>query len=120
MRALIRFTLVLLAASFAGGSSFAGGGITIHLANDTPDSVMVSVFDKNLGRRRQRVLSGEVINGNASISISITSDSSGQGHLFWTARNLDPDMRRCGQHDKPGLNDGETVHVYADSKCAHR
>ena len=77
------------------------------------------MYDLN-AQPAQKVLSGEVINGFASIKISIAADDSGRGHLSWTATTVDRDMRRCGHHDKPKLNDGDTVHVYANSECAAR
>jgi hypothetical protein len=97
-------------------ASAAGGGVTVHIQNDTVDSLSVSIYDRNLGRR-QLVVSSQVINGNSSISITVTADASGQGHLSWRATTLDADMRRCGSHDNRGLNDGDTVRVHADAAC---
>jgi hypothetical protein len=108
------FSCVVLA--LAPSPSTAGGSVTVHVLNDTVDNLIVSLYDRNQGRRAP-VLSGQVINGNASISISISANASGQGHLSWTARTVDTDMRRCGRHDNPGLNDGDTVHVHAGSQC---
>jgi hypothetical protein len=116
MRALTRLMLVFLVVLCSRTSAFGGSGVTIHIANDTTDNLIVSLYDRNV-RHHPTVLSGEEINGNASISITITADASGQGHLSWTARTLDPDMRRCGHQDSPGLNDGATVHVHADGRC---
>jgi hypothetical protein len=117
MRALSRLVFVFLLALLTRTSAFAQQGLTVHLANDTTDNLIVTLYDRNV-RRHQRVLSSEVINGNASIAITITADASGRGHVAWTATTVDRDMRRCGHQDKPGVNDGGTVHVYAHDRCA--
>jgi hypothetical protein len=120
MRIFIRLLLGCAVLALAHSPAMAGGSVTVHILNDTADSLIVSLYDRNLGRKLP-VLSGQVINGNASISISITANASGQGHLSWTAATVDADMRRCGHEDKPGLNDGETVRVHAGERCpAHR
>jgi hypothetical protein len=103
----------------SGTPASADAGITIHLANASVDSLIVTLYDRNL-RRHQQVLSGQVINGNASISITISADSTGQGHVAWTAMTVDRDMRQCGHQDKPGVYDGSTVQVFADSACKRR
>lgn len=94
------------------------GTVTIHVLNDTPDNLEVSVYDRNL-RRHQMVLSSVVIYGNASIATTISADSSGQGHVYWKAISTDRNMRKCGHHEKAGLNSGDTVHVWANGSCSH-
>jgi len=119
MRALVRLLLGCAVLALAQSPASAAGSVTVHIQNDTVDSLTVTLYDRNF-RGKKPVLSGEIINGNASISISISANSSGQGHLSWTAATVDPDMRRCGHHDSPGLNDGDTVRVHADSACPRR
>jgi hypothetical protein len=119
MRARSRLASVLLLSLLTRTSAFGQAGITVHIANGTTDNLIVTLYDRNL-RHRQRVLSGEVINGNASIAITVTADASGRGHVAWTATTVDRDMRHCGHHDQSGLNDGETVHVHADGKCSRK
>jgi hypothetical protein len=99
-------------------TSVGQGTVTIHVLNDTTDNLEVTLYDRNL-RRHQLVLSGQVIYGNASIATTISADSSGQGHVSWKAMTTDRDMRKCGHHDKGGLNDGDTVHVWANGNCSH-
>ena len=94
------------------------GTVTIHVLNDTTDNLEVTLYDRNM-RRHQMVLSGQVIYGNASIATTISADSSGQGHVSWKAITTDRDMRKCGHHEKAGLNDGDTVHVWANDSCHH-
>jgi hypothetical protein len=94
------------------------GTVTIHVLNDTTDNLEVTLYDRNL-RRHQMVLSGQVIYGNASIATTISADSSGQGHVSWKAITTDRDMRKCGHHEKAGLNNGDTVHVWANDSCHH-
>jgi hypothetical protein len=109
--------LAILAGALAHDSTLADGILTVHVLNDTPDNVIVTIYDRNL-RRHQKIISGQVIYGNASIGTSITADASGQGHVFWTAMTTDRDMRHCGRGDRPQVNDGQTLHVKADGPCS--
>lgn len=111
--------LALLTLALPGAPAQGDARLTLHVANGSVDSVIVTLYDRNL-RRHQQVVSGQVINGNASISITISADSGGQGHLSWTAMTVDRDMRRCGHGDKHGVNDGATVQVLADGPCKRR
>jgi hypothetical protein len=119
MREIKRIGLACLLWFVAGTAALAGDGLSITLNNNTTGNLLVTVYDRN-AQPPQKVLSGQVINGFASIKISIAADDSGRGHLSWTATTVDRDMRRCGHHNKPKLNDGDTVHVYANSECAAR
>ena len=94
-----------------------GGGVMLTISNDTSDNLLVTIYDLGASPRQQ-VLSNRPIYGNASITVSITEDDSGTGHLWWTAMSLDRDMRKCGHDEKANLNDGDTVNVYADSDCS--
>jgi hypothetical protein len=100
----------------AGGSALAGDGVTVRVLNDTPDALSVTMYDRN-ARPPQAVMSSEVINGNGSVSVSVTADASGRGHLSWTATTVDHDMRRCGHQDRRGVNDGDTIRVHANRSC---
>jgi hypothetical protein len=115
MRAFNRSTIVL-ACFFMGSAAVFGDGLTITVRNDTSDNLIVTIYDRNTSPP-QKVLSSQVVLGSAAIPVSITADSSGHGHLSWTAVTADPDMRMCGHKDKPNLNDGDTVHVQADGDC---
>jgi hypothetical protein len=119
MRALVRLLLCCAVLALAASPASAAGSVTVHIQNDTVDSLSVTLYDRNVSRK-QSVLSGQIINGNASISITIAANASGQGHLSWKAATVDPDMRRCGHHDNPGLNDGDTVRVHTDAPCPAR
>jgi len=100
-----------------GSTAVFGGGLTITITNDSTDSLLVTVYDQN-SNPAQAVLSGAALNGSASLTVSISADDSGKGHLSWRAMTADPDMRQCGHKDKPGLNDGDTVRVRADGDCS--
>jgi hypothetical protein len=115
MRIATRLVLIVLVAGLVSAQGF-GGGLTVTLNNGTTNNLLVTVYDLNVSPP-QRVLSGEVINGNASITVSISPDASGRGHLAWTATTMDRDMGGCGRADKSSLNDGDTVNVNADSTC---
>jgi hypothetical protein len=119
MRVFNRLTIALTYLLFCmgGAAVYGDDALTITVRNDTTDSLIVTVYDRNMSPP-QKVLSSEVILGSASIPVSISADSSGQGHLSWTARTVDPDMRMCGHNDKRHLNDGDTVHVQADGDCS--
>ncbi len=93
------------------------GTVTIHVLNETPDNLEVTLYDRNL-RRHQMILSGQVIYGNASIATTVSADSSGQGHVSWKALTTGRDMRRCGHHENAGLNNGDTIHVSANDRCS--
>jgi hypothetical protein len=118
MRALSRLTTALAYVLSLLGSAavFGDDGLMITINNDSSDSVLVTVYDQSTSPP-QLVLSRNAINGNASISVSIAADSSGRGHLSWTAMTVDHDMRMCGHNDNPNLNDGDAVNVSADSDC---
>jgi hypothetical protein len=96
--------------------AFGDGGMTITINNNTTRNLLVTVYDRNT-HPAQKIVSNQTINGFASISVTVATDESGLGHLSWTAVTADPDMRMCGRHDKPGLNDRDTVHVYANTEC---
>jgi hypothetical protein len=93
-----------------------GGGVMITIRNDTTDNLLVTVYDMGASPRQQ-VLSDRPLYGNASLTVSITQDASGKGHLWWRAMSLDRDMRQCGHDDTADLNDGDTVNVSAGDDC---
>jgi hypothetical protein len=119
MRAFNKSTkgFVHLLLSLGSAPVFGGDGLMININNDSSDSLLVTVYDQGTNPP-QLVLSRNAINGNASMSVSIAADSSGRGHLSWTAMTVDHDMRMCGHNDKPNLNDGDSVNVSADRDCA--
>ena len=92
------------------------GGLSVTINNDTSDAIYVTAYDRN-ANPPQVVLSNRAIYGSASLTVMITADASGRGHLTWTATTIDRDMHMCGRNDKPNLNDGDTVNVHADTDC---
>jgi hypothetical protein len=104
--------LLLAMSTSAPGDS--GLGVTIN--NNTTRDLLVTVYDLN-SNPTVRVLSNQLINGYASLSVQLMADASGLGHLSWTAITPDRDMRRCGRREQTGLNDGDTVNVYVDTDC---
>jgi hypothetical protein len=119
MRAFDRiiFAMICLPMSLSIPAALSADGVMITINNDSSDNLFVTVYDRSLSPPQQ-VLSHTRLYGNASISVSITADKSGHGHLSWTAMTIDRDMRKCGHHEKSNLNDGDTVNVHADSDCA--
>lgn len=118
MRPLDRKITALAQLLLLSGSAavFAGDGLMITLTNDTTDNLLVTAYDRTT-TPPQQVLASTPIYGNASMSVSITADGSGHGHLAWTAMSADRDMRKCGHDDQSNLNDGDTVSVHADGDC---
>ncbi len=116
MRAVKRILTACVYSMVAGASAFAGSGLTITILNTTDDTLVVSVYDLN-AVALQKVMSNEVVNGNASVTVPVAADYRGQGHVTWTARTSDADMRMCGRGDAANLNDGDTVNVAADTDC---
>ena len=94
-----------------------GGGIKLTINNNTSDNLLVTIYDMGVSPR-QTILSNRPIYGNASITVSISEDASGRGHVLWTAMSQDPDMRMCGHEDKANLKNGDTLSVYADGDCS--
>jgi hypothetical protein len=111
-------TLVALVSLSVRTSALGDGTLAIHVANDTIDNLVVTLDDRNLSPH-QTVLSGQMIYSNASIVASISADASGQGHACWTSMSTDREMRHCGHHGEQGINDGDTIRVYADGPCSH-
>ncbi|HLN48852.1 MAG TPA: hypothetical protein VK251_05035 [Steroidobacteraceae bacterium] len=116
MLALNRFLIAAVFCMLAGTPAFAGSGLTITISNDSNDTLLVSVYDLN-ATSPQKVLSNEVVSGNASVTVAIAADDQGHGHVSWTARTSDSDMRMCGRDDAANLNDGDSVSVHADTDC---
>lgn len=114
-RAPIAFAYFLFAS--ASVTVFAQDAFKITVRNDTSDNLLVTVYDQSTAPP-QLVLSRRPLYGNASISVLVGEDSSGRGHLYWSAMSLDSDMRMCGHNDTPNLNNDDTVSVYADGDCA--
>lgn len=77
-------------------------GLTISILNDSGDALIVNVYDQR-PRPPQQIVANATIYGNASLSISIAPNSSGRGHLRWTAVTQDSDIRACGHGDKSNL-----------------
>ena len=118
MRTFHRPTIALASLLFSLRSPvvLGGDGLMITINNDSSDNLLVTVYDRS-ATPPQRVVSRTPIYGNASLPVSITIDSSGHGHLSWTAMSMDVNMRMCGRGDKANLNDGDSVNVHADGDC---
>jgi hypothetical protein len=112
-----RFTaLALVILSVPGALVFGQDGVMITINNNTSGNLLVTAYDRG-ANPPQQVLTSRPLYGNASITLTLSADSTGKGHLSWTAMSLDPDMRMCGHDDSPGLSDGDTVNVHADDDC---
>src|ERR1700722_12263262 len=110
------FALACLALSLSIPAALAADGLMITISNDGSDALFVTIYDRS-SSPPQQVLSHTALYGNASMSVSIAADSSGHGHLSWTAVTIDRHMRKCGHNEKSHLNDGDTVNVHANGDC---
>jgi hypothetical protein len=119
MRAFHRLPATLACLLLIAGSRpvLGADGVNISVTNNTTDDLRVTVYDLNT-HPAQKVLMKDVINGFATLLISITPDESGHGHLSWKATTVGGgSMRRCGRHDNAGLKNGDDVHIYANAEC---
>src|ERR1700679_2944782 len=80
--------------------------VSITIANDNTDDILVTVYDMNTNPHA-KVLDGQRISGFASVPTSVTAGAGGTGHVYWRATNLDPDTPPCGDREKAGLPDGD-------------
>lgn len=110
---LAAISAILLMTSSARAQS-----ITITINNDTTRDLRVTVYDESA--HPHQVISNGVVNSFATIPVTLLVNSSGYGHMSWSASTLDKDMRRCASRDIRNLNDGDTVHVYANAQCSSR
>lgn len=110
-KAMLVSALVLL----SGQSSAAN--LTITINNDTSRNLLVTVYDMSM-QPPLTILSSALINGNGSITVSVSLGPRGQGSIAWTAVTMDQDMRGCGQGSQSGLNDRDSVDVNAESDCS--
>ena len=106
-------TLLLLLISVA---AIADENLPITITNDNPGTILVTAYDMNL-HPPVAIMKGQLINGFASVKISITPGATGYGHLSWTASTADTFSRRCGHRDRSWLQNTAVVHVYAKSLC---
>lgn len=102
-----------------GHTAHAGDVVAITITNDDTDDILVTVYDMNTDPP-DKLLDGKLINGFASMPISVAAGAGGTGHVSWMATNTDPDNVRCGRRDKPGLITNASVHVFARSTCPGR
>ena len=107
---------LIAALMLALGTTASAQGISVTITNDTSHDLRVTVYDEN-SRNPHGVISNGVINGFASITVPVSVDESGRAHISWSATTLGKDMRRCAHRDKPGLSDGDAVHVWANERC---
>ena len=62
---------------------------------------------------------GETIEYSSLHACRSTLEDPTQGHVYRTAMTTDREMRHCGHHGEQGINDGDTIDVYADGPCSH-
>jgi hypothetical protein len=110
------FYFALACLSMASAAAHAGDTVTISVANNDTDDILVTVYDMNT-RPHVRVLDRQKISGFASVPISVAAGAGGTGHVYWRATTLDPARPRCGHRDRAGLSNDDSVHVFAHSQC---
>ena len=93
--------------------------VEIRISNDGTDDILVNVYDMN-AEPPGAVIVRQRINGFAWIPVSVTADAAGTGHIRWTATSAEAGLRRCGHHGNRGLENDDSVRVFADSPCVAR
>lgn len=111
-RSALALGLCLLCAGTALGSD----GILVKIANDSSANVVVTVIDMNLNPE-QPIVSNETIYGFASLSIHVSPDGSGYGHIRWTATSGSDGSRTCDHKESSRLSTDNVVHVSASNSC---
>lgn len=112
---------LILAMGWMSMAAHAADAMPITIINNGTDDILVTVYDMNT-HPHGKLLDGQRINGFSSVPISVAAGAAGTGHVYWRATTADPNRRRCGRQDKAGLSNGDSVHVFAHSRCprAHR
>ena len=100
-----------------GAIAFAGDGVNLSITNDSVNNVFVTVRDMNTNPS-VIVLEHQLINGFATIPLSVSTDATGRANISWTAIRADAQDRRCGHAARKGLDNDANVNVHADSECA--
>jgi hypothetical protein len=109
-------TVALLSFLLAAGAAQGSDGILVKVTNDTSANVVVTVIDMN-ANPEQALVSNETIYGFASLSIRVTPDDSGYGHIRWTATSGSAGSRTCGHKERDRLSADSIVHVSANNSC---
>ena len=97
-------------------AAFGGDSLSVAINNDSGESLLVTIRDLNTNPV-VHVMLDQTVNGFSSVSITITANDTGQGHLSWNVTTVGNDMRMCGHQEVGNVNDGDAVNVYADSEC---
>jgi hypothetical protein len=100
-----------------GAIALAGDGVNLSITNDSINDVFVTVRDMNTSPN-VTVLEHQLINGFATIPLSVSADATGRANISWTAIRADAHDRRCGHAARAGLDNDANVNVHADSDCA--
>jgi hypothetical protein len=90
-------------------------GTPITIINDNTGTVLATLTDMNVNPP-VTIISAQPINGFASISLDVPTDSDGNAHIGWSASNTDEFDHRCGSGSRI-VKPGETLHVRADHEC---
>jgi hypothetical protein len=98
-------------------AALSSDGIAVKITNDTSNDVVVTVIDMN-ANPEQAAISNQTIYGFASVLIRISPDSTGYGHVRWTATGGDARSRTCGHKERNRLSTDDVVHVSANSSCS--
>jgi hypothetical protein len=98
------------------GIALGSDGISVKITNDTSTNVVVTVIDMN-DNPEQALISNETIYGFASLSIRVSPDASGYGHIRWTATSGSAGSRTCGHREGDRLSADSIVHVSANDSC---
>jgi hypothetical protein len=114
--ALLAIRATLAATCMVAGVALGSDGISVKVTNDTSNNVVVTVIDMN-DNPEQVLVSNQTIYGFASLSIRVSPDASGYGHIRWTATSGSAGSRACGHKERDQLSAESIVHVSAGDSC---
>src|ERR1700723_3029663 len=104
--------LALACLSMGGLPARAQDTVSITIANDNTDDILVTVYDMNTSPHA-KVLDGQRISGFASVSTLVTAGDGGTGHVYWRGPQPPPNPPRCGHRDKTGIAKRDSGHASA-------
>jgi len=105
--------------TLTGATAFGDDMVSLKISNDGTDDILVTVYDMN-AEPPGAVIVRQRISGFAWIPVSVTAGRAGFGHIQWTATSAVSGKHRCGRGDTRGLENDDSVSVYADSPCVPR
>lgn len=109
---MIRKLALVLAATLALGAAASAQApkmISITLHNRDKDDLRVHLFDRN--QSGKDLYNAAILKQGADARLQIAADSSGKGHVQWTAQTVTGPGLKCQKADVTGVNGGAIINV---------